>query len=222
MFTTDDYFKHHDYGYGYHESEADFRAQQDIDEISEQFNRILKWQGCEQTRHSEWYYSCQCNGIDAGPIGYSDWCSLRPTKVEPSDMQMWCDYDFMWSWQRRYYRLKWLADQMERYEDARNNLEYDFDDLDDDVFNQLYDRYDRTYGFYMDAYTEAYEEAVGDLCHTAEKLMNDSCDYAYSDEAANEWVEYRNGEEEWEREQQRILDFENMAGQTAAYEDYAA
>lgn len=233
MYTKDDYFGHNIYGYGLSDSEADFRAQLDIDEIDAQFNRILKWQGCEQTRHSEWSYSCQCHGIDAGPTGYSDWCDLRPTKVEPSDMQMWCDYDFMWSWQRRYYRLQWLADQMERYEDARNNLEYDFDDLDDEVFNLLYDRFDRFYGICIDAYTEAYEEAIEELCHVAQKLMSDSCDWAYSDEAAEEWVKEMNAEEEWRQEQERIRrekerkeqherDFEGMVGQAAAFAAYEA
>ena len=219
MFTKADYFGQIDYGCGYRESEADWRAQTDVDEISAQLDRVLKWQGCEMTRYSEWYYSHQCHGLDAGPTGYNSWWNLRPCKVEPGDMQMWCDYDFMRSWQRRYYRLHWLADTMERYEFEREDLDYR--DIDDEAFDYLYNLYDRLYTHVMDAYEEAYEEAIEDLCHTAEKLMEDCCDYAYSDEAAEEWCKFKNDEEEWEHRQQAERDFEDMVGLTAKYEKFA-
>lgn len=235
MYTNDDYFKHESYGYGYSESQADWQAQVDIDEISDRFNHFLKWQGCEQTRYSDWYYSCQCHGLDAGPTGYSDWWNLRPTKIEPSDMQWWCDYDFMRCWQRHYYRLCWIADAMERYECERDNLEYtdDFESIDDDAFNYLYNLYDRLYTTFLDMYEEAYSDAIEELCHTAQKLMEDVCDYAYSDEAAEEWCEFKNSELEYQEEQERIRkakeaderrerDFENMAGMTATSDSYTA
>lgn len=83
----------------------------------------------------------------------------------------------------------------------------------------------------MDMYEEAYSDAIEELCHTAERLFNDVCDYAYSDEAAEEWCKFQNAELEYQEEQERIRktkeaderrerDFENMVGMTATDDSY--
>ena len=199
IWTKEDYFTYHG-----HTNTAGEVAQDYINEIWGSFNRFIKTIGMEMTANSEWYYSIPHDGIhlvtknnwyahdvpevkDLYDYESSTWCA---NEYEPD---VWCDYEWLDVYDKHYPRIKTVSKWLRR------------------TYRHLLDSPTRYYGFFQWSYARRSDEVMSDrrervlkvykglvknfcddLARTCAKTLESACDYAYSDEAAQEWADSRN------------------------------
>lgn len=191
-----------DYFFGY-EGQAEWELQFTIDEIWEALKIGLELAGGEMNRHSEWGYAVQHNGLLADSIemaryqdGYYEefiegmnygkpFYGVLPEFFPGSGM--WCDHDISAAFNAHMPELleKWKLtyDAVNAYYDAYcawENGDVPYEDYPNELESIMYDVWGD--------YATAHEDALNDMCAAAEKLLDESADYYYSDEAFWNWL----------------------------------
>lgn len=194
MATIDDYFRSG--GEGWCPSVADDTAQTDINFIDHEFVKVLEALGLKKSRNSEWAYGCQCRGVVCEPdLGkYNDCSILSVEPIDPDELsEDECYGCFREVYERHQPRMKavydWIVRADEHLSDAPDcyrpypglGLCWDYAKKRDRIMN---DRRDAMLG----EYESLVEKLCEELASECQKLFEDACEYAYSDEAAREWV----------------------------------
>lgn len=188
MATTSDYFAHSAVYCG--PSIADMEAQDRIDEVSERFDEFLREIDCKRTPNSEWYYGIQHSGIhatwDAWELRY-----FEPVEVDNDFESLYCDHVFIETWNRHVPRLRAIYEWLDRHEYHLNDAPYEYvSSLRTCTYVKRRDRRDdRRWDIVYAEYERGIEAALDELCDEYERLLEEECDYAYSDEAARDWAE---------------------------------
>lgn len=194
MATREDYFRSG--GSAWCPSVADDEAQFCVNEIDNEFEKCLKILGLRKAWNSEWSYGCQCRGVvcEADLGKYNDCSILGVEPIDPDELDGDCySIEFREVYERFQPRMKAMYDWIERVDihlqDAPDcyraypglGMCWDFAKKRDRKPN---DRMD----VMIDEYTVFVEKLCEELASTCQRLFEDACDYAYSDEAADEWV----------------------------------
>ncbi len=147
--------------------------------VWDEFNSFLKAINCGMTPNSEWRYSCQCSGVCAGING--EYLYFEPVMPGENEYPEW----MLEPWRKAYPRMMAIWEWLDKARNHVDNAPYDW-------YFGFEKRRDRVMANRMDAVLEAYEEFVdevlNELCAECESQLNDAYEYAYSEEAAEEWV----------------------------------
>jgi len=162
---------------------ADDEAQCLVDEVCDAFDKFLDAIGCETTRRSEWSYCSPHYGLEAEVKG--DLLYYEPETVDEWPSGLYCDQDFMELWNARVPRLKAMHDWLERNEYHLQHADYGYNGYVKRKHRRFAKRFDVVYC----AFETAVDDALKELCGECEELLDAECDYAYSEDAAKEWVE---------------------------------
>lgn len=190
MATIDDYFAISHDGF----SVAGSTANAYIEEIDYQFEGVLGLLGLRKSDDSEWGYGIQCNGVECEPDvdGYYRQSVLDVEPVDPSEISEDEYYgDFKGVYERFQPRMTavhhWLERATEHLRDAP--LCY-YPRLMCDEYTRKRDRkIDRRRNLMLREYKRLVDELCDELARECQDLFKGECDYAYSDEAAREWLE---------------------------------
>ena len=186
MYNTDDYFVYNSW-----DSPASQAAQEATDYIWDDFKAFLEAAHMGMTSDSEWSYSCQCNGIEVYANDHwnmRDVPQIDEVSSDECDEECWLDV-----YSRHYPRIKavfeWIERTWEHLEDCPT-YEYGF-------FEWSYvHRRDEIKSERLGRVIEVYKGLVDDLCDEiaseCTRRLNAACDYAYSQEAAEEWAREMN------------------------------
>lgn len=170
-------------------------AQAYVDDIRDEFHRVLEFLGLKESRSSEWSYGCQCRGTVVQPdLGQYNDCSIL--SVEPVDPAEIPDdfLNFREVYERFQPRMRdmfeWILRTKEHLSGAPDCYRpYEGLGLCWDYLK----RRDRVRSVRMDAMLDEYTVLIERLCEAlaskVDELYEQECDYAYSDEAAREWAE---------------------------------
>ena len=174
---------------------ADYQAQDRIDELSDAFDKFLKEIGCRRTRDSEWYYACPHSGIHAEPN--CEVLYLEPEFVEGWPSGLYCDEDFKRVWNKYQPQLHDLWAWVDRNECHLQDAPYDYYG---GYIKRSHRDFDRKWDIAYAEYEKRLYAVLEELCDAYEKLLETECDYAYSEEAAEDWVEANEWLEDAEQE----------------------
>lgn len=178
------------------ESLASITADSYIREVGYEFNEVLKTLGLKESWDSEWYYCYQCRGIVCQPdLGrYNDASIMSVEPVDPSEIPEDEYYgDFREVYERFQPRMKAMYDWVERADIHLNEAPdcyryyeglgmcWDFAKKRDRKIN---DRRDSM----IAEYTCLVDKLCKEIAAKYEEILTDVCDYAYSDESAQEWL----------------------------------
>lgn len=161
-----------------------------IELLSEAFDKFLKEEvGAKRTWDSEWCYEAPCSGIHARP----DTLDVLYFDPEPAEhrgeLLTKPIYD---AWNERVPRLKAMKEWLDRHEYHLQDAPFEFYG---DYIKRRHRRDDKRWDIMYAAYEEAVDDALDAVCHEYEQLLEDECDYFYSDEAAEEWAKWQNENE---------------------------
>lgn len=184
LVTTDDYFA----PMGYGDSVCGILCQDRINELSEAFDEFLSDIRCKRTPDSEWYYSSQHSGIHA------TWDAWELIYFEPDEAEWKGElitkpvYD---AWNDRVPRMRAIKEWLDRHEYHLQDAPFEWYG---DFIKRRHRRDERRWDVMVEAYENAIDEALEEVCHEYEKLLESECDYYYSDEGAEDWVRFQNEE----------------------------
>lgn len=177
---------------------ADYQAQDRIDELSNAFDKFLKEIGCRRTRNSEWYYACPHSGIHAEPN--CEVLYLEPEFVEGYPSGLYCDEDFKRVWNGHQPQLHDLWVWLDRNECHLQEAPYEY-------YGGYVKRSHRNFDWKWQIAYEEYEKrlyaTLEELCDAYENLLDTECEYAYSEEAAEDWAQANEWLEEVKKEKVR-------------------
>lgn len=163
---------------------ADEQAQWYVHDIFESFDRFLGDIGCKQTFWSEWDYACQCHGLQAKPKS-EEIIYFEPDYAEHD----YSDGYYGWFadvWNERVPRLTAMHEWLDRNEYHLQHAGWDYEH---GYVKRKHRRFDKRFNAVYCAYESAVDDALRELCGKCEELLDAECDYAYSEEAAKDWME---------------------------------
>lgn len=228
MYTKEDYFDTDCYGM----TQADYTAAQYRENALCSFDKMLSLIGCDRVSGGSYEPGCCYDRIVAKPhvcaeypypAEFVDQHSFTPVRVR-DDMFKYgpdaFDMDMMDSWNGHYDVLMQLFDLLVKYDsrcDWSRAWYYYYENLPAKEQRNI-DRYCAI----RDRYNVEIQRALDELCHIVEEEIDEDFKFSETDECAQMWVYDMNDRLEWQRRAKIESDFENMAGQTAAFDGYAA
>lgn len=193
-------------------------------------DEVLSIIHCRRDTDHEYEPNCTCcGGLVAKPGAlmhypypdeYIDQHNFMPTWIREDMFGEYgpegIEFDLMDAWNSHYDTINQLFELLIRYSGRGDWFHY-YDDL-DPKSKRANDRYFAI----RDRYNLEVEKALSELCRITEDAIDADCEYAQTDDAAQQWVEFMNDREWWMHKDRIESERERLVGMTAAYEDYAA
>lgn len=171
-------------------SVAGVEAQSAIDNISADFDLFLKDINCKKTWGSEWYWGRQHDGIHAvidDDRIYELMNAYEIVYFEPQMPDMGEVADYKDEWARHYPRMHALWEWLDRNQYHLQHAEYDWYEF-GGYKHRKYNTFDKRWHAMRDEYEREVTQALEDVCKAYENELEAACEYAYSNEAAEEWL----------------------------------